>query len=89
MKVACPSCPFRQHNYNEFNEVARQLSAKHGQPEPDFWQCLTIRERLKADGINRRQLACHVSVYDDQMNPDLGQAVPCVGLEQVLKGGQP
>jgi len=83
--VACASCPFRERNFEEFGEVARALSKKCGQPEPDFFQILTIRQRVIDDAIREGRLQCHSSVYDRDMNAHLTGSVPCVGLEQLKK----
>lgn len=79
MSKPCASCPFLKTNFKEFNEVAKKLSAKAGQPEPDFFQCVTIRRRVVADAIQNGGLLCHASVYDGEMNATKG-GTACVGF---------
>lgn len=82
----CASCPFREDNFEEFNAIAKKLSAKHGEPEPDFFQCLTIRERVKTDAIENGILACHLTVYNEETEVgDYENMRPCQGLEQHLE----
>ena len=71
-------------NFEEFNEVAKKLSAKHGQPEPDFFQCLTIRENVKADGREHGHLHCHSTAHDADMN-ETNNPKPCRGLLRELE----
>lgn len=82
MGKPCASCPFLKTNFQEFNAVAKRLSAKAGEPEPDFFQCVTIRRRVVADAIANGGLICHQSIYDSEMNPTK-EGSQCVGyLEQ-------
>jgi len=76
----CASCPFLLHNHKEFGAVAERLCAKFGQPKPDFWASLSIRENVKRDAIKTGRLQCHCSVYDAQMNAHPEKSRPCVGL---------
>ncbi len=81
----CVSCPFLKTNFKEFNAVAERLCAKHGQPKPDFWACLSIRENVKNDAIKGKVLQCHCTVYDAQMNPHPETSRPCSGLAAYLR----
>lgn len=75
-------------NHKEFGEVAKRLCKKFGQPEPDFWACLSIRESVKSDAINNGRLQCHVTVYDAEMNPHPEKSKPCAGLAAYLKANK-
>lgn len=79
----CVSCPFLETNFKEFNAVATKLSIKEGQPKPDFFQCLTIRQRVVDDALSTGRLLCHSTVYDDAMNA-VGDGKPCAGLSKCL-----
>lgn len=82
----CASCPFLPQNHKKFGVVAERLCAKFGQPKPDFWACLSIRENVKRDAIESRRLQCHCTVYDAQMNPHPEASRLCAGLAAYLSG---
>jgi hypothetical protein len=81
----CASCPFLPMNHKEFGAVAERLCAKLGQPKPDFWACVSIRENVKNEGIQNRSLQCHSTVYDSKMNPHPEASRPCAGLAAYLR----
>ena len=72
-------------NHKEFGAVAERLCAKFGQPKPDFWACLSIRENVKNDAIQNRRLQCHCTVYDAKMNAHPEASRQCAGLAAYLK----
>ena len=72
-------------NHKEFGAVTERLCAKFGQPKPDFWACLSIRENVKNDAIQNRRLQCHCTVYDAKMNPHPEASRPCAGLAAYLE----
>lgn len=82
---ACASCPFRVVNFKEFGAVAKALSKKHGLPEPDFFQVVTVRQRIMDEAIATGSLACHSSIYNNKMNADVTGATPCIGLLEIQK----
>lgn len=84
MKTPCPSCPFLKTNFKEFAAVAERLCKKHGQPKPDFWACLSIRNNVVSEAIESGQLQCHSTVYDSDMSAHPETSQLCVGLEMHL-----
>jgi hypothetical protein len=78
MSSPCPSCPFLKTNFQEFNAVAKRLSAKAGEPEPEFIQFVKILRTVVADAIPNVGLICHQSIYDNEMNPTK-EGSQCVG----------
>lgn len=82
------SCPFLPTNHKEFGAVAERLCLKFGQPKPDFWACLSIRENVKNDAIQNRKLQCHCTVYDASMNPHPEASRPCAGLAAYLESNK-
>lgn len=81
---ACFSCPFRETNHEEFSVVVKALSKHHGQPEPDFFQILTIRRRVVDEAVATGMLLCHSAVYDKGMNANPEFARECAGLIEHL-----
>ena len=81
----CPSCPFLKDNHEEFGVIAKRLCARFGKPEPDFWDCLSIRASVVNEAIEHGHLQCHCTVYDAEMNPHPEGSMPCAGLENHIQ----
>jgi hypothetical protein len=80
----CPSCPFIRDNFEAFNAFAAKLCEKFAKPKPNFWMCMSIRQRLIDDAVSHGRLQCHKTVYDAKMNAHPETSQPCAGLARHL-----